>query len=61
MPLEPEDEQENIEENEGPADQAADYVQDFKTFMAKVKAGSFSALNVSFENSSQILEIGSGE
>ena len=56
-PLEPEDEPENLEENEGPADQAADYVQDFKTFMAKVKAGSFSALNVSFENSSQILEL----
>ena len=57
VPLEPEDEPENLEENEGPADQVADYVQDFKVFMAKVKAGSFSALNVSFENSRQILEL----
>ena len=59
VPLEPGDEPENLEENEGPADQTADYVQDFKVFMvmAKVKAGSFSALNVSFENSRQILEL----
>ena len=57
VPLEPEDEPENLEENEGQADQTADYVQDFKAFMAKVKAGSFSALNVSFENSRQILEL----
>ena len=57
VPLEPEDEPENLEENEGPADQAADYVQDFKPFMAKVKAGTLAALNVSFENSSQILEL----
>ena len=35
-----------------PADNAADYVQDFKVFMTKVKA-----LNVSFENSKQILEL----
>ena len=55
VPLEPEDEPENLEENEGPADQTAGYVQDFQVFMAKVKAGSFSALNVSFENSRQIL------
>ena len=53
----PEDEPENLEENEGPADQAADYVKDFRAFMAKVKAGSFSALHVSFENSRQILEL----
>ena len=59
VPLEPDDEPENPEENEGPVDQDADYVQDFKTFLAKVKAGSFSALNVSFENSSQILELSS--
>ena len=59
VPLEPDDDTENLEENEGPADQAADYVQDFKTFLTKVKAGSFSALNVSFENSSQILELSS--
>ena len=57
VPLEPEDEPDNLEENEGPADQVADYVQDFKVFMVKVKAGSFSALNVSFENSRQILEL----
>ena len=38
-----------LEENEDPADKAADYVQDFKVFMTKAKAGSFSALNVSFE------------
>ena len=44
VPLEPDDEPENPEENEGPANQDADYVQDFKTFLAKVKAGSFSAL-----------------
>ena len=59
VPLEPDDETENLEENEGPADQSADYVQDFKTFLTKVKTGSFSALNVSFENSSQILELSS--
>ena len=59
VPLEPDDETENLEENEGPADQTADYVQDFKTFLTKVKAGSFSALNVSFENSNQILELSS--
>ena len=58
MPLEPDDEPENLEENKGPANQDADYVQDFKTFLAN-KAGSFSALNVSFENSSQILELAS--
>ena len=57
VPLEPDDETENLEENEGPADQSADYVQDFKTFLTKVKTGYFSALNVSFENSSQILEL----
>ena len=33
------------------------YFQDFKVFMTKVKAGSFSAPNVSFENSRQILEL----
>ena len=57
VPLEPDDEPENLEENEGPANQTADYVQDFKVFMTKVKAGSFSALKVSFENSRQILEL----
>ena len=57
MPLEPDDDLETLEENEGPADKVADYVQDFKVFMTKVKAGSFSALNVSFENSRQILEL----
>ena len=57
IPLEPEDDPENLEENAEPADQAADYVQDFKVFMTKVKAGSFSALNVSLENSRQILEL----
>ena len=55
--LEPDDEPENLDKNEGPADKVADYVQDFKVFMTKVKAGSFSALNVSFENSRQILEL----
>ena len=39
------------------ADSAADYVQDFKVFMTKIKAGTFSALNVSFEDSNQILEL----
>ena len=58
-PLEPDDEPENLEEREGPANQDADYVQDFKAFLAKVRTGSFSALNVSFENSSQILELSS--
>ena len=57
VPLEPEDEPEHMEEQEAPADNAADYVQDFKVFMTKVKAGTFSALNVSFENSKQILEL----
>ena len=57
VPLEPEDELEHLEENEAPADNAADYVQDFKVFMTKVKAGTFSALNVSFENLRQILEL----
>ena len=59
VPLEPDDEPENLEEHEGTANQDADYVQDFKAFLAKVRAGSFSALNVSFENSSQILELSS--
>ena len=58
-PLEPDDEPENLEEHEGPANQDADYVQDFKAFLAKVRTGTFSALNVSFENSSQILELSS--
>ena len=53
VPLEPEDEREQLEENVVPANNAADYVQDFKVFMTKVKAGTFSALNVSFENSSR--------
>ena len=57
VPLEPEGEPDYIEENEGPADNAADCVQDFKVFMTKVKAGTFSALSVSFENSKQILEL----
>ena len=57
VPLEPEDEPEYLEENEGPADKAADCVQDFKVFMTKIKAGTFSALNVSFEKSKQILEL----
>ena len=57
VPLEPEDEPEQLGENEAPADNAADYVQDFTVFMTKVKAGTFSALNVSFENSKQILEL----
>ena len=47
----------NLDKHEPPADHAADYVQDFKVFMTKVKAGTFSALNVSFENSQQILEL----
>ena len=33
------------------------YVEDFKVFMTKIKAGTFSALNVSFENSNQVLEL----
>ena len=57
VPLEHDDETEHLEEREPPADNAADYVQDFKVFMTKVKAGTFSALNVSFENSNQILEL----
>ena len=58
VPLEPEDELEHHEEHEPPADDAAaDYVKDFKVFKTKIKAGTFSALNVSFENSKQILEL----
>ena len=57
VPLEPDDETEHLEEQEPPADSAADYVQDFKVFMTKIKAGTFSALNVSFENSNQVLEL----
>ena len=57
VPLEPEDELEHLEEHESPADNTADYIKDFKGFMTKVKAGTFSALNVSFENSKQILEL----
>ena len=57
--LKPDDEPEHLEEQEPPVDNAADYVQDFKVFMAKIKAGAFSALNVSFENSNQILELSS--
>ena len=55
--LESGDELEHLEEHEPPADNAADYVMDFKVFMTKVKAGTVSALNVSFENSQQILEL----
>ena len=40
-----------------PENNAADYVCDFKVFMAKVKSGTFSALNVSFENANQVLEL----
>ena len=54
VPLEPEDEPEHMEENEGPADKAADYVQDLTVFMTKVKAGTFSGLDVSFENSKHL-------
>ena len=57
--MEPDDEHEYLEEQEAPADNAADYVQDFKVFMTKVRAGTFSALSVSFENSSQILHLSS--
>ena len=55
VPLESGDEQEHHEEHELPAENTADYILDFKVFMTKVKAGTFSALNVSFENSKQII------
>ena len=57
VPLEPDDETEHLEEQEPPADSAADYVQDFKVFMTKIKAGTFSALNVSYENSNLALRL----
>ena len=55
--LEPDDEAEQLEEQEPPGDDAADYVEDFKVFMTNIKGGTFSALSVSFENSSQILQL----
>ena len=57
VPLEADDEAEQLEEPEPQGDDAADYVEDFKVFMTKIKSGAFSALNVSFENSGQILEL----
>ena len=57
VPLEPDDEAEQLEEQEPPGDEAADYVEDFSVFVTKIKGGTFSALSVSFENSSQILEL----
>ena len=38
VPLEPDDEHEYLEEQEVLAENAADYVQDFKVFMTKVRA-----------------------
>ena len=48
---------EQLEEDNTQKDIAADYVADFQVFMTKVRSGNFSARNVSFENSSQILEL----
>ena len=57
VPLEPDDGDEQLEEPGPQGDDVADYVADFQVFMTKVRSGTFSALNVSFENSSQILEL----
>ena len=57
VPLEPDDRDDQLEEAGPSRDDAADYVADFQVFMTKVRNGTFSALNVSFENSSQILEL----
>ena len=57
VPLEPDDGDEQLEEAGIQQDDAADYVVDFQVFTTKVRNGTFSALNVFFENSSQILEL----
>ena len=57
VPLETDDGDGQFEEAGLQKDDAADYVIDFQVFMTKVRNGTFSALNVSFENSSQILEL----
>ena len=59
VPLEPDDADGQLGEARPQKDGVADYVADFQAFMTnnKVRNGTFSALNVSFENSSQILEL----
>ena len=57
VPLEPDDDQENLEENEAQLIRLLTMCRTSRSLCAKVKAGSFSALNVSFENSRQILEL----
>ena len=57
VPLEPDDGDDQLEEPGPQRDDIADYVLDFQVFMTKVRNGPFSALNVSFENSNQILEL----
>ena len=56
-PLETDDGDDQLEEASLQKDDVADYVADFQVFMTKVRNGTCSALNVSFENSSQILEL----
>ena len=57
VPLEPDDGEDQLEEARPQKGDTADYVADFQVFMTKVRNGTFSTLNVSFENSSQILEL----
>ena len=55
--LELEDGDDQLEEGKIQKDEAAEYVIDLKVSMTKVRSGTFSALHVSFENSSQILQL----
>ena len=57
VPLETDEADEHLGEDILQKDDAADYVCDFQAFMAKVGSGALSALNVSFENASQVLEL----
>ena len=57
VPLETDEAEEHPEKDTLQKNDAADYVCDFEAFMTKVKNGTFSALNVSFENASQVLEL----
>ena len=55
--LETDDAEDRPEEDTVQKDHNADHVLDFVAFVAKVKNGSLSALDVSLENSSQVLEL----
>ena len=55
--VETDDAEDHPEEYTLQKDHNADYVLDFAAFMSKVRNGSLSALDESFENSNQVLEL----